>query len=128
LSSGRIIYKDKDIRGINKQYLEVCAATVMQLIAFIYTNVPSLDVGYAYGIIKGEIDDPCVLNIGFNREKIKTACQSSSGLIAIQSLQAEFKSDSSLNFLPLQPIFPDEWKEAETKQIRNLKLRILQKN
>lgn len=128
LSSGRINYRDKDIREINKQYIEVCAATIMQIISFIYMNVPSFDVGYAFGIIKGEAEDSCVLTINFDREKLKTACQASSGLSAVQILHAEFKSDNFLNFLPQQTRLPEEWKDVEPKQIRNLKFKVLHKN
>lgn len=128
LSNGRVNYKDKDMREINRQYIEVCAAVIIQVIAFIYINIPSFDVGYATGLIEGETDNACLINVKFNREKLKDACQASSGIVAMQKLQAEFSSDNFLNFVPLQMISPDEWQDIEQKHIRNLKFKILHRN
>lgn len=128
LSNGRVNYKDKDVREVNRQYIEVCAAVIMQITTFIYINIPSFDNGYATGLIEGETDNVCLFNVKVNREKLKDACQAPSGIVAMQKLQAEFSSDSFLNLIPLQMLTPAEWQDVEQKSIRNFKFKILHRN
>ncbi|VBB08693.1 Hypothetical protein LUCI_3971 [Lucifera butyrica] len=124
LSSGRIQYEDKEIRKINQQYLELCSAVISRILAIVYGNIPSFDVGYVWGMIKDGPEDECIVMGRFDRQAVIDACRAASGITALKALQAEFDYDQSLNFFPQKARWPEEWGEAEHNMLRSLHVKI----
>ncbi|EGO65924.1 hypothetical protein [Acetonema longum] len=122
--SGRINYEDKEVRQINKQYMELCSAVTMRMIAFIYENIPAFDLGYANGMVRDTMDDSCVLALKFDRQTVTDACNASTALAALQMTQVTFNSDNNLSFTPVEPIYPDEWEGVEQQMLRSAKFKV----
>ncbi|MDF2569695.1 MAG: hypothetical protein K0R55_1299, partial [Sporomusa sp.] len=85
LPSGRIQYQDKDMRVLNKQYFELCAAIMLQIVSRILANIPSFQEAYTAGIVKSEFSDDCVLAIKVPREKIESINRASNAIAAVQA-------------------------------------------
>ena len=119
-SSGRPVFKEKDIRGINKQYLELCASTVMTIMSIIYCHIPTFDIGYVYGMSKESVDSECLIISKLDRQTLRVACSCSNGLEAIQKAKASFEFSTSLQLLPLAVQSLEEWGQVEQKFVRRM--------
>ncbi|MPM62769.1 hypothetical protein SDC9_109647 [bioreactor metagenome] len=124
LSSGRLSYEKKEIRAINKQYLELCAAILVRVTAKVYENIPGFDRGCVCGFRREHSQNDCFLAARVDREKIVYACQASTGLAALQRLEDEFETDPMLELQPFEPIIPDEWQDVPPQLIRSLHVKI----
>lgn len=119
--SGRINFKEKDTRAINKQYLELCAATMIKVMSLIYSHVPTFNIGYVYGMSKERKDIECLLASKVDRQILKEICSSAaSGLEALQAVKADFKCNTALELLPIEVKLPEEWQNAEQRLVRRL--------
>jgi len=123
-SAGRVRYEQKEPRQINKQYIELCAAIVMQVIACIYENIPSIDKSYFQGFIKGDTQDECVIDLVVDRDMVQTICRSNSGLAAIRAAEGSLTCDTNLVIEPVKPSVPDGWSDDKLQLIHALKVRI----
>ena len=106
---GRPAYEDKDARTVNKQYVELCAALIMQILSHVYGVVPTLDRSYVMGMSKSALNNECYIQLTCTRNEVIQACQAAKGLVAIQQLQAVYNADTMLNLLPVEEIQPKEW-------------------
>lgn len=119
--SGRLIFKEKEIRGINKQYLELCAGMVFKVMSLLYSHIPTFNIGYVYGMSKQRKNIECLIACKLERQIVKTVCSSAaSGLEAIQAAKADFKCNTALELLPVEVKNPEEWENAEQKLVRRL--------
>lgn len=119
-SSGRLIFEGKDTRTINKQYLEVCASTVIQIMSTIYSHIPTFDVGYVYGMSKESENNECLIVSKLDRQILRVASDSATGLEAIQKAKATFDCSTQLELLPFEIQRPEEWGKVEDKLVRRL--------
>jgi len=119
-SSGRPAFKEKDIRAINKQYLELCASTVMTIMSTIYCHIPTFDIGYVYGMSKEGANSECLIISKLDRQTLRVACSSANGLEAIQKAKASFECSTSLELLPLEVQSLEEWGQVEHKLVGRL--------
>lgn len=124
LPSGRLSFEEKETSKINKQYLELCAAIIIRIVAKIYENIPGFTNGYALGLKKESLQNECFFSIEINREKLELACQAQTGLTALQKLGANFENDTALNLRPIDPIVPDGWKDVPPQMVRTLNVKI----
>lgn len=125
LPSGRIAYEEKEQKSINKQYVELCAAIIVQVICKVYENIPGFDKGYVLGISKECLQNDCLVAAEINREKVFSASEAPSGLVALQRLKADFDIDSLFNFKMFETIIPAEWQDVPLNLIRNLHVKII---
>lgn len=124
LPSGRVKYTEKELRDINKQYLELCTAILIQIMSVIYAHIPSFDRGYIYGVSKEELQNNCLINISLERENLAAACQAANVLAAAQTLDTEFECDTNLKLSPIEALRPVEWADVERKDIRGINIKI----
>lgn len=125
-SSGRPSFQEKEIRTINKQYFELCAAISMKVMSLIYTHIPSFRVGYVYGMAKEGNNMECLLFSKLDRPTLETACHAANGLAAMQISKATFNCDTSLTLLPIEVEEPEEWSGVESQLVRNLHVDLFQ--
>ncbi|MBC8015208.1 MAG: hypothetical protein H7X79_05630 [Sporomusaceae bacterium] len=124
-SSGRLIFKEKEIRAINKQYLELCAAIVIKVMSSIYSHIPTLNISYVYGMSKQKKNIECLIASKLERQIVRTVCSSAvNGLEAVQAVKADFKCNTALELLPVEVKSPEEWENAEQKLVRRLLVNI----
>lgn len=123
-SSGRPSFKDKDMRAINKQYLELCAATVMNIISVLYSHIPTFDIGYVHGMSKEGKEIECLLASKLDRETLAMACSAANGLEAVQKAKVNFQCDTLLELLPVEHERPEEWGEIGKEFVRSLHLNL----
>ena len=122
---GRPAYEDKEIRTVNKQYIELCAALIMQVLSRVYEVVPTLDRSYVMGMSKSALNNECYIHLSCTRNEVMQACQATKGLLAIQQLQAVYNADPMLNLLPIKEIQPEEWgNEVNLQALRSLHVRL----
>ncbi len=125
LPSGRLKYEDKDIRNINKQYLELCSSALMRIMAVIYANIPVFDQGYICGMSKeGGAYSDCLINVSLNRDILMQACKAANGLAAIQTAKAQLEYDTNLNLKAIEEKTPEEWGEIDQSAVRSIHLKI----
>jgi hypothetical protein len=125
MPSGRVSYQDKEARSINKQYLELCAALVMQIMATIYANIPTVDRSYVQAISKDGVHDDCVIAISLDRQTLEIACDAANGLAAIQQAKAQFEVNTVLKLQPIEVERPTEWGEVEQQFLRSLHIKLV---
>lgn len=118
--SGRLTFKEKEMRAINKQYLELCAATIIKIASSIYSHIPTFGVGYIQGVSKERKNAECLIACKLERQTVRVACNAATGLEAIQAAKAEFICNTALELLPVEMKRPEEWEEVEQKQVRRL--------
>lgn len=123
-NSGRPNHSDKETRTINKQYLELCCAIMMQIITVVYAHIPTFDEVYFNGMSKEKVDIECLLAIKTTREAVTTAANAANGIAAIQALQGRFECDTALELLSVEAILPTEWGNVEPQFIRNLRVKL----
>jgi hypothetical protein len=123
--SGRVSYQDKEARSVNKQYLELCAAVVMQIMATIYANIPTIDRSYVQAMSKDGVHDDCVIAINLDRQTLVTACDAANGLAAIQQTKAQFEVNTVLKLQPIEVERPVEWGEVEQQFLRSLHIKLV---
>jgi len=123
-TGGRVRYEQKEPRQINKQYIELCAAIVIQVIAIIYENIPSLDRSYFQGYSKGETQDECLIDLIVDKDLVATICRSNSGLAAVRAANGQLNCDTNLVFEPVKPSVPEGWSDDKLQLIHGLKVRI----
>lgn len=123
-NTGRIHYDDKDQRQINKQYLELCSALIIQIMSTIYAHIPTFEHGYAWGMVRDVAEDVCVIALTLNRESIAAARRATTGLQAVQLLQAVFETDTGLNLLPIRAQWPQEWEHVSPQMLRSAKFKV----
>lgn len=119
-SSGRPSFQEKEIRTINKQYFELCAAISMRVMSLIYAHIPSFGIGYIYGMSKDGRNTECLFTSKLDRSILEAACNAANGLAALQILKATFDCDTSLSLIPFEFDDPVEWDNVETKLVRNV--------
>lgn len=119
--SGRPAYEEKDIRSINKQYVELCASLAMQMLTHAYGVVPTLERCYVMGLSKATLHNECLFHFTCNRQELLAASRAANGLLALQQLQAVYEADSMLNLRGVDEIQPPEWgQEVEAQALRSL--------
>lgn len=109
---GSLDYQDKTVFSRNKQYLEVCSATILQLLSVAYGNIPSFDQGMALGMVKGGDAENTYFSLSLSREKVIDACNSVSGVGGVQKLQGLYQWDDACQLAPVEPLLPDEWQNV----------------
>ena len=124
LSSGRLKHTDKEGRSVNKQYVELCAAVIMQIASLIYANIPSFDRMYVRGLTKDSTDQECLFDVVLTREELVTASRAENGISAIQQLQGRFKTDTALNLKVIEPDLPPEWEGVPQQLIRGVHINL----
>ncbi|MDF2570069.1 MAG: hypothetical protein K0R55_1673 [Sporomusa sp.] len=124
LSSGRIQYQDKDIRVYNKQYFELCAAIMLQIVSKVLANIPSFQEAYTAGIVNSEFSDECVIAAKISREKIDTINRVSNAIAGMQAFDAVYECDTSLVLYPVDLLRPPEWEDVEQQMLKSLRVRI----
>ncbi|WP_346356241.1 hypothetical protein [Azotosporobacter soli] len=123
--SGRPIYTDKEMRAINKQYVELCAAILMQVACFVFANIPSFQTLYLSGMSKENANNECLIAMRLERETFEAVARlGTTPLIALQRLQANFANDTSLDFIPIPETKPEEWGDMEQQFVRALKIKL----
>jgi uncharacterized membrane protein len=125
-SSGRPSFQEKEIRTINKQYFELCAAISMKIMSLIYTHIPSFRIGYVYGMSKEGKTTECLFFSKLDRSTLESACHTANGLAAMQIAKAAFNCDTSLTLLPVEVGEPEEWSGVESQLVRNLHVDLFQ--
>lgn len=118
--SGRLMFKEKEMRAINKQYLELCASIMIKIMSVIYSHIPTFDIGYVYCMSKEGKNIECFIGCKLERQTLKVACSAANGLEAIQTVKADFKCKTSLELLPIEVKRPEEWGNVEQKLVRGL--------
>ena len=124
--SGKIQYEKKESPEINKQYAELCAATLMQVGTLLFGRIPTLGKLYCNGMSREGDKKECLMALKVERAQLERVAHSSTALVALQGLGAVYVCDEYLKLLPVDPISPEEWVELEIKQIRNLQVKIYQ--
>ena len=124
LPSGKVEYQDKDALSINKQYLEVCAATAMQIVLTIFAHIPAFRQGCVLGWVKDELDDYCALAASFDRQELIDASQAFSGVTALQRLKVRLDCDTTLGMGPVEAVRPESWGEAPDKVLWSRRITI----
>jgi len=122
--SGRLMFKEKEMRAINKQYLELCSAIIIKIMSAIYSHIPTFDIGYVYGMSKEGKNIECLIGCKLERQTLKVACSAATGLEAIQTVKADFKCKTSLELLPVEVEHPEEWGNVEQKLVRGLSVNL----
>lgn len=125
--NGHISYQEKEIRQVYKQYFELIAAIVIQIISRIYENIPSFNKGYVHGILKNDSEDTVLVSASFDRESLINACRVGTGIAALQLLEANFDTDTDLALKNVEKKEEEEWDQVETKKIRTLHIKIFKK-
>jgi hypothetical protein len=125
-SSGRPSFQEKEMRTINKQYFELCAAISMKIMSLIYAHIPSFRVGYVYGMSKEGKTMECLFFSKVDRATLESACHAANGLAAMQIAKATFNCDTSLALLPVEVEEPEEWSGVESQLVRNLHIELFQ--
>jgi len=124
LPSGRVKYTDKEPRSINKQYIELCAAIIMQIMSAIYANVPSFERAYVRGFLKSVPDNDCLIDIQLDRESLIKACHADTGLVAVQQVNGRFEIDTMLNLKPMDVKRPAEWGDVPAQMLRSMHFKV----
>jgi len=119
-SSGRLIFEGKDMRTINKQYLELCASTIIQIMFIIYSHIPTFDVAYVYGMSQAGEESGCLIASKLDRQMLRAASSVNNGLEAMQKVKAKFECSTLLELLPVEIQRPEEWGKVEEKLIQRL--------
>jgi hypothetical protein len=122
--SGRVNFSDKEQRAVNKQYMELCAAVLMQVMTRVYANIPTIDLMYVYGMTKEKVDIGCIMTVITTRESLEGAANAVTGLSALQKMGGQFNYDTSLDLLPVDCRDPLEWGEVERQMIRTLHVKL----
>lgn len=123
-ASGRSTFTDKEVRVINKQYLELCAGILMQIVSVIYAHIPTFRTGYIYGMSKEGLNTECLIGSKIERETLISACDAATGLEALQILKSDFRCNTSLALLPTESKEPEEWDGVEQKSVRRLHVQL----
>lgn len=123
-SSGRLAYSDKEARVINKQYFEVCAATVMQILTTMYAHVPSLSTCYVQAVSKEGLNNECLIRFKAERESVVTAARAGTAIAALQQFQAKYDCDTTLELLPIEATDPEEWGKFNPQMVRSIRINL----
>lgn len=124
-ANGRLKYTDKTLLDVNKQYLELCAATLLQVMSLAYMHIPALDKGYIVGMMSEDLQNKCLMQLSLDRSKLAAACQAANGITALAHLSARFEYDSNLKLNPIEVVKPEEWKGLEQKHIQGMHIKII---
>ena len=122
--SGRPSYEEKNMRTINRQYLELCAGIIMKIMSVIYSHIPTFEIAYIYGMTKESQGIECLFACKMDRETLVEACNAASGLAALQRLNATFSCDTSLELLPIHDDLPEEWGKVIKQLMRSVQVNI----
>lgn len=123
-ASGRPSYTEKEMRAINKQYLELCAGILIKIMSVIYSHVPIFTAGYIYGMSKEGVNIECIMASKVERENLIVACSAATGLEGIQALRGKFQCNTLLELLPIEVEDPEEWNDVEQKLVRRLQVNL----
>lgn len=123
-ASGRPSYTEKEMRAINKQYLELCAGILIKIMSVIYSHVPIFTTGYIYGMSKEGVNIECIMASKVERENLIVACSAATGLEGIQALRGKFQCNTLLELLPIEVEDPEEWNDVEQKLVRRLQVNL----
>lgn len=124
LPSGRLKHTDKEARAVNKQYVELCAAVMMQIMSVLYANIPSFDRAYVWGLTKNATERDCVFELTLSREELAKACLAETGIAAVRQLQSRFETDTALNLKILEADPPPEWEGAPQQLVRSMHINL----
>lgn len=125
--TGKIQYESKEALEINKQYAELSAAVLMQVGTILFARIPTLGKIYLSGMSRDGDKKECLITLKIDRAQVERAAQSSTALVALQTLSAIYVCDEYLKLLPVDPIAPEEWMDVSARQIRNLQVKIYQR-
>lgn len=123
-SSGRTSFIEKEIRVINKQYLELCAGIFIKIMSAIYSYIPTFTMAYIHGMSKEGINSECLIASKVERENLIVACSARTGLEGMQALKANFQCNTSLALLPIEMKVVEEWGGVEQKLVRRLQVNL----
>lgn len=119
-----IQYTEKEMREINKQYMELCAGLLVTILSVAYENVPSFNKGYAAAMTKEGLEDSCLIYLEFDREKLMNMCKANCGIQAIKSGEAVFEYDTTLDLQAVEAQYPASWRELDQKQIKSINIKV----
>ena len=123
--AGKLEYKDKEPRLYNKQYFELILALVIKTALTILGNVPPFDRCEAWGMVKAELDDQCLINICLTRENAAYANKDNSALGMLPFVSANFNSTTNFVLSPVRTSRPVGWAGAEQKDIQSVRVKVL---
>ena len=125
--SGKIQYDKKESIEINKQYAELCAATLMRVGSVLFSIIPSMAKACIQGMSREGARNECLMTFKMDRAQLEKVAHSSTALVSLQALSAVYVCDEFLKLLPVEPLIPEEWAGVEPRQIRNLQIKIYQR-
>ena len=108
---GSLDYQDKTLFSRNKQYLEVCSATILQVLSIAYGNIPGFNKGMALGMVKAGTEEDTYFSLSLSRDSVIDACSSVSGVGGVQKLQGLYQWDDACQLMPVESLLPDEWQD-----------------
>ena len=109
---GSLDYQDKSLFSRNKQYLELCAAVILQVISAAYGNIPAFDQGVVWGMVKRGDEETPYFSLTFSRNEVMEACRSVSGVGGLQKLQGVYQWDETCQLTPVETGLPETWTEV----------------
>jgi len=122
--NGRILYKKKESTEINKQYVELCAAILMQIITTLCAKIPNVEKIYVRGMTKEGERDECLIALQLHRLLAEKVANAPNALVALKGLSAEYSCDEFLKMLPVKAPKIPEWEGIEQQEISNLHVKI----
>jgi hypothetical protein len=122
--AGKIRYEKKDSIEINKQYVELCAALLMQVSSILLAKIPAVEGLYVCGISKDGKEDEYLMTMQMNRSQMERVQRASTALVALQGVSAIYECDEFLKLMPVEPLLPEGWSEIDIKEIRKLRIKI----
>lgn len=125
LPSGRVKHTDKETRTVNKQYIELCSAIIIQVMSILYGNIPSFDRAYVWGLIKSVPDNECLFDVAVNRDELVKACRAENGITALRQLASQFETDTMLNLKVIEAEKPPEWGNVPQQLLRSMHINLL---
>lgn len=123
--SGRIEYTKKESIEVNKQYAELCAAIVVQVIMTVFSVLPNLSKAYFKGLATtNDGGEECLISVVTERYMVERVARASTALVAVQGLAGKYQCDEFLKLMPIEAVRPLEWSEVSDREIRNLHIKI----
>lgn len=123
--TGRIEYTKKDSLEINKQFAELSAAVLMQLIMTAFSVLPNIYKGYFKGLsVTADGREECLIAVTTDRHAVERAARANTALAAVQALAGKYVCDEFLKLMPVKADRPSEWAEVSEKDLRNLHIKL----
>jgi len=125
-SDDQLIYEKKDSVEINRQYVDLTAGVVMQVIATVFSYLPNFSRACVRGMTSEYEREDCLWDVTLDRPALLSVENRSSALSALQGLSAKYSSDEFLKLMPVQVYPPKEWEHVETRELRSLHVKVIQ--